>query len=236
MAKFTWGLGVGVWLMASLAVGSGGNPEDCSRLGDLSPSQNTASSPPQASSQRNELLPEFNPKQWADQNAELKIPQMRAALLRENYVWLDAVMGKLVNQPATGTQKVALFETFLNESERRVEAVQKTLRQKGGIWSIAKLNRWQCRRADLGGGITVFWGDAGQILEFHPNGEVYRARVGPIAVKGIYSAEWKPPYNQDGTPIPPPGGIEAESRRKLLPNSAPRPNASLPPPLEQLEW
>jgi hypothetical protein len=162
----------------------------------------------------------FDPEAWLSDKAGLDTAKLHVQGLKESHRWLSTTMQKLVNSPAKGPEKIAAFDRYVKQSAERTAELQQLARAKED-WSHSTLHVWKCRRFEVGGGVTVFVGDSGRALEFHPNGDIYRVLI-RTGAGGALSPLWRPPYAPDGTPIFDTGMIIEKERWRLMPGEAPQ--------------
>lgn len=112
--------------------------------------------------------------------------------------WARDAVAAIGAAPIGAKDKVKAYEKMVAELKRRLDEMQAAATEHD--FDIhAKLTPWDCRKVEVGGGIVIFVGDIGKIVEIHPNGDVYRIDMVPRADENVMSPRWKPPYNADGT-------------------------------------
>jgi len=161
----------------------------------------------------------FDTAAWLNERAELTSHKLHVQAMKESHRWLHTAMQKLVNTPVSGNEKIEAFDNYVKQSAKRTAEIQEAARATAD-WSHATLPIWKCRRFDVGGGVTVFVGDSGPALEFHPNGDIYRA-VMRTGAGGALSPLWRPPYTADGAPLFDTGVLNERERWRLMPGRAP---------------
>lgn len=147
------------------------------------------------------LLEPLDTEAWLNERSQLSASSLRTHSMKQSHLWLETAMQRLVHSAASGPEKIEAFSRFVSELGETTSALQAAARARARKWRSIELHRWNCRRFDVGGGVTAFVGDSGRVLEFRPNGDIYRATVRTLGVEGPMSPKWRPPYTEDGSPL-----------------------------------
>lgn len=160
----------------------------------------------------------FDAAKWVEENRRADDSALKEKFWHEKDAWVQSFMEKLIASPSSGREKEEAFQRLTQTIEARRVSLEASLRAlRGRRGRSFKLRPWLSTRWEPGGGVVLFYGEIGQVLEFHPNGDIYRARVGDIAKIGSLAPGWRPPYGPDGKPVPPPRGLLENSRKQLVP-------------------
>lgn len=210
---FTAGLALAVVLAWVPVFAAGGDLDDCAQTLHRPPSPSTQSSL--------QLLDPLNIDAWLAEKRQLTASRLRLRSLEQSHLWLKTAMERLVHSKASGPEKIEAFSRFVAEIGETTAALQAAARAKARKWRSIELQRWTCQRFDVGAGVSAFVGDSGRVLEFRPNGDIYRAILQKYGAEGPLSPHFRPPYSEDGTPWLVPEGPHLGERRILLPREAP---------------
>jgi hypothetical protein len=164
-----------------------------------------------------QLLDALDVDAWLAARLQLSPSSLRSQSMGQSHLWLQTAMERLVHSEASGSEKVEAFSRFVADIGETTAALEAAARTKARKWRSITLHRWNCRRFDVGAGVTAFIGDSGRVLEFRPNGDIYRAVLRNFGVGCALSPLFRPPFSKDGTPWLNPDEPHLSERRKLEP-------------------
>ena len=163
------------------------------------------------------LLDALDIEAWLKERMQASAASLRSQSMDQSQLWLQIAMERLVHSDALGSDKTEAFSRFVVEIGDATAELQAAARNQAAQWRSVNLHHWNCRRFDVGAGVSAFIGDSGRVLEFRPNGDIYRAIIRNIGAVGPLSPDFRPPYSDDGTPWLDPKDIHLIERRILRP-------------------
>ncbi len=147
------------------------------------------------------LLGQFNVRQWAVAQSKRPYSGFYLSVANQKRSWAKKLLAELALRKVTTEEKATAFENSEREINNRLGKMERAMHRIGGRWSEIIINPWQAHRKNVGGGVVIYWGGLGQIVEFRPNGEVYRAKAVITAGNNPKHMTWKAPYTDEGNPI-----------------------------------
>lgn len=146
----------------------------------------------------------FDAAEWAESVVSRNTSASMAAFVSMRTFAGNALYA-VAKAPISAPEKIAAYERLAEMISAEAKVMEQALQNHpSGSYRNKSVPKWEYRRIDAvgGGEVTIFVGPSGQIVEFHPDGAVYR--VDAILKTGNddpMNPTWKPPY-RNGVRVP----------------------------------